>query len=117
MLSSSEINLFVFILSTAVLTHQLRTSGTNCTHIYSYSMHDSNANLGLPAEWSISLELEMEDAWNGFNIYALILEHKESGSALELPHNVESQAARFDLPTNAPQENGWNWSRGIASCM
>lgn len=58
-------------------------------------MHNPNVNPALPAEWSTSLELDVEDVWNGFYIYALILEHRESGSVLELAHNAESQAARL----------------------
>lgn len=71
----------------------LRTSAMNCARIYNCSMHNHIVNPMLPADWPTSLELDVEDVWNGFYIHALILEHRECGLTLELTHNAESQAA------------------------
>lgn len=78
-------------------------------------MHNPLVNPMLPADWPTSLELDVEDVWNGFYIHALILEHRECGSTLELTHNAESQAARLKPALQArnkkmagPGQEAWN---------
>ena len=70
----------------------------------------------LPADWQFSLQLDVDDVWNGFFLHALILDHLETGSAgLKLTHNVESQAKRLQpalQERNArmagPGQEAWN---------
>lgn len=50
-----------------------RTSATNCARIYNNSYPD----LMHPAAWPISLNLDVEDVWNGFFLHSLLLDHAE----------------------------------------
>jgi hypothetical protein len=68
-----------------------------------------------PANWQISLDLDVEDVWNGFFFHSLLLDHIERGVVLELDHNAPSQAARLHPALQArnermagPGQEEWN---------
>lgn len=93
-----------------------RTSATNCARIYNEGLVDDEVKALLPADWQFSLQLNVDDVWNGFFLHALIIDHLETGSAgLELIHNIESQPKRLQpalKERNArmagPGQEAWN---------
>jgi hypothetical protein len=67
----------------------------NCARIYNQGLQNESTKAALPANWSTSLYLDVEDVWNGFFLHALILEHHESNLVFKLDHKAESQAKRL----------------------
>lgn len=49
----------------------------------------------LPAVWHTTLEMDVEDVWNGFFLYSLLLDHDERDAVLRLDHDAVSQAQRI----------------------
>jgi hypothetical protein len=92
-----------------------RTSATNCARIYNLGLsHNPIAHL-LPPVWDARLELDCRDVWNAFFLHALLLDHAEQGTVLQLPHNAPSQDARFREALRArnfrmvgPGQEEWN---------
>ncbi|KDR68401.1 hypothetical protein GALMADRAFT_231368 [Galerina marginata CBS 339.88] len=91
------------------------TSATNCSRIYNQGLQTRDTKAALPADWPTSLELDVEDVWNGFFLHGLIIDRHELGSVLELEHKAESQAKRL-LPAlqernnrmAGPGQEAWN---------
>jgi hypothetical protein len=76
------------IISDGVL---FRTSATNCARIYNTSISNDSVQSSLPTDWQTSFDLDVEDVWNGFFSYALLLDHHERKEPLKVQHNASSQ--------------------------
>ena len=69
----------------------------------------------LPANWSLSLQIDVENVWNAFFTYALLLDHAERRATLNLAHQSESHMKRL-LPAlqarnsrmAGPGQEAWN---------
>ena len=72
-----------------------RTSATNCSRIYNSSFTNEDVHPSLPAVWDHWLEMTVDDVWNGFFIYSLLLDHLEHDSILQLDHKAPSQVRRL----------------------
>ncbi|KAJ7275993.1 hypothetical protein C8J57DRAFT_1061935 [Mycena rebaudengoi] len=71
------------------------TSATNCAHIYNTSISNNSLRSSLPTDWQTSFDLDVEDVWNGFFSYALLLDHYERKEPLKVQHNASSQPERL----------------------
>ena len=49
----------------------------------------------IPADWQTSVQLDIEDVWNGFFLHALLQEHFEQETILELVHHAPSQTSHL----------------------
>lgn len=58
-------------------------------------MFDDHLAGSLPANWPISLNLDVEDVWNGFYLHALLIDAQEHGQVFVLPNKAPSQAERL----------------------
>jgi hypothetical protein len=67
----------------------------NCSRIYNSSFTNEDIHASLPAVWDHRLEMTVDDVWNGFFIYSLLLDHSERDSILLLDHKAPSQARRL----------------------
>ena len=89
----------------------------NCACIYNKGLVDEEIEALLPVTWKLSLQLDIEDVWNGFFLYALILEQQETGVMLELSHPGESQAKQlqpalhvWNVKMASPGQEAWNYA-------
>jgi hypothetical protein len=48
----------------------------------------------MPTSWP-NLDMDVEDVYNSFFLYALLFDHHERGDIFELQHNAPSQAERL----------------------
>ncbi|KAJ6511673.1 hypothetical protein DFH09DRAFT_1100422 [Mycena vulgaris] len=71
------------------------TSATNCARTYNAALSNQSIRSSLPATWSTSLELHVEDVWNTFFLYSLLLDYQTREQPLELPHKAPSQSERL----------------------
>ncbi|KAJ6485282.1 hypothetical protein DFH09DRAFT_949028, partial [Mycena vulgaris] len=71
------------------------TSATNCARTYNAALSNQSIRSSLPATWSTSLELDVEDVWNAFFLYSLLLDYQSRDQPLELPHKAPSQSERL----------------------
>ncbi|KAJ7635627.1 hypothetical protein B0H17DRAFT_1107508, partial [Mycena rosella] len=91
------------------------TSATNCARTYNDGLSNQIVGSSLPTTWPYTFEIDVEDVWNSFFLYNLILDHNARGRALELSHTASSQSERL-LPAlherNArmagPGQDAWN---------
>ena len=92
-----------------------RTSATNCARIYNDGLANNILTPSLPASFSKSLVLNVEDVWTALFLYWLLADCIEQGAMLQLEHNSPSQFTRL-LPAlkncNArmvgPGQEEWN---------
>ncbi|KAJ7429546.1 hypothetical protein B0H11DRAFT_2405433 [Mycena galericulata] len=70
------------------------TSGTNCARIYNASISKDSFQPFMPTNW-LSLQMDVDDVYNSFFLYALLLDHHEHQQVFELEHNASSQAERL----------------------
>ncbi|KAJ7241324.1 hypothetical protein B0H12DRAFT_1250422 [Mycena haematopus] len=70
------------------------TSGTNCARIYNTSISQAALQPLMPSDW-ISLKIDIEDVFNSFFLYALLLDHLERQDILQLQHDAPSHAERL----------------------
>ncbi|KAJ7933656.1 hypothetical protein B0H13DRAFT_1592224, partial [Mycena leptocephala] len=71
------------------------TSATNCARTYNSGLSNHSVISSLPATWSTSLELDVEDAYNAFFIYSLLLDHQAHDRTLQLSSTQQSQSERL----------------------
>jgi hypothetical protein len=67
----------------------------NCSRIFNSGFANEDICESLPVVWHTSLEMDVDDVWNGFFLYSLLLDHVEHNSILELDHNAPSQMWRL----------------------
>ncbi|KAJ7511947.1 hypothetical protein B0H11DRAFT_1700190, partial [Mycena galericulata] len=71
------------------------TSATNCARTYNSGLSNQSIRSALPPTWPTSLELDVEDVWNSFFLYALLLDHQVRGKILKLSNTAPSQSERL----------------------
>ncbi|KAJ7831279.1 hypothetical protein B0H13DRAFT_1654703 [Mycena leptocephala] len=69
-------------------------SGTNCARIYNTSISKSCLELLMPTDW-LSLQIDVDDVYNSFFLYSLLLDYHERGELFELRHDAPTQAERL----------------------
>ncbi|KAJ7210572.1 hypothetical protein B0H12DRAFT_1278150 [Mycena haematopus] len=79
----------------AVMMATSWTSATNCARTYNSGLSNPFIQSSLPANWSTSLELDVEDVWNAFFLHALLLDYDHHGKSLTLSHTATSQSERL----------------------
>ncbi|KAJ7744876.1 hypothetical protein B0H16DRAFT_1889524 [Mycena metata] len=91
------------------------TSATNCARTYNSGLSNEAIQPSLPATWSTSLELDVQDVWNAFFLYALLLDNQVHGTILHLSHTAPSQFERLrpalherNLRMAGVGQPGWN---------
>ncbi|KAG6848137.1 hypothetical protein H0H93_003062 [Arthromyces matolae] len=91
------------------------TSATHCATVYNTGLQNQSVRAALPPSWPTSLELDVDDVWNAFFLYALIEDHGDSSTVLELVHNASSQALRLQPALQdrnrkmaGPGQEAWN---------
>ncbi|KAJ7718060.1 hypothetical protein B0H16DRAFT_1797918 [Mycena metata] len=91
------------------------TSATNCARTYNSGLPNEAIQSSLPATWSTSLELDVQDVWNAFFLYALLLDNQVHGKILHLSHTAPSQSERLrpalherNLRIAGVGQPGWN---------
>ena len=69
----------------------------------------------LLANWSLSLQLDIENVWNAFFTHALLLDHAERRTTLNLKHQSESHTKRllpalqaWNIRMAGPGQEAWN---------
>jgi hypothetical protein len=72
-----------------------RTSATNCSRIYNSGFLNEDIRAYLPAAWDYRLEMTVDDVWNGFFIYSLLLDHTERKTVLQVDHKATSHIHRL----------------------
>jgi hypothetical protein len=73
-----------------------RTSASNCARIYNDGIALKSLSSSLPAAYSKSFTLDVEEVWNGLFLYWLLQDAEERIEDLELVHNAPSQAKRLE---------------------
>ncbi|KAJ7113337.1 hypothetical protein C8R43DRAFT_1138631 [Mycena crocata] len=58
-------------------------------------MSNATIRASLPVTWQTSLELDVEDVWNAFYIYSLLLDYQARGEVMQLSNNAHSQSERL----------------------
>ena len=93
----------------------LRTSATNCLQIYNEGFNNSKIDPFLPTTWFYSLKMQVDDVWNGFFIYCLLLDHEEWNATLQLTHMEQSQSKwlqpalkAHNAQMHGPGQEHWN---------
>lgn len=72
-----------------------RTSATNNAELYNSTSRPEEITKEFPANLNLRHQLSTEYAWEAFFTYALLCEHEEAGSTLELAHNAPSHMERL----------------------
>ncbi|KAK6993014.1 hypothetical protein R3P38DRAFT_2801462 [Favolaschia claudopus] len=77
------------------------TSGTNCARIYNTSISQAALKPLMPQEWT-SLEIDVEDVFNGFFLNALLLDHLRDKFCTDPKHHaLQSQCSIVDCTAEA----------------
>ncbi|KAF8077601.1 hypothetical protein FPV67DRAFT_1614590 [Lyophyllum atratum] len=91
------------------------TSATNCARIYNEGLVLKTISASLPAVYSKSLIMDVEDVWNAVFHHWLLQDAAERNDLLELEHNAPSQAERLrpalrarNLRMVGPGQDEWN---------
>ncbi|KAJ7653859.1 hypothetical protein B0H17DRAFT_1100358, partial [Mycena rosella] len=91
------------------------TSATNCARTYNDGLSNQIVGSSLPTTWPYTFEIDVEDVWNSFFLYNLILDHNARGRALELSHTASSQSERLrpalherNARMAGPGQDAWN---------
>ncbi|KAJ7085175.1 hypothetical protein B0H15DRAFT_910539 [Mycena belliarum] len=71
------------------------TSATNCARTYNAGLSNHSIQSSMPATWSTSLELDVEDVWNAFFFHSLLLDHHARSRILVLSNTARSQSERL----------------------
>lgn len=98
------------------LTLLFRTSASNCARIYNDGITSKSLSSSLPAAYSKSFTLDVEDVWNGLFLYWLLQDAEECmAPCIELVHDAPSQAKRLEPALRArnlriagPGQEAWN---------
>ncbi|KII92428.1 hypothetical protein PLICRDRAFT_134020 [Plicaturopsis crispa FD-325 SS-3] len=97
------------------------TSASNIVRVYSEGIGNTSFRDALPASPSTSLQLTVQLALDAFFLNALLHDHAEQGTVLELPHDAASQALRLQPALQArnarmagPGQE--EWSHACDSC-
>ncbi|KAG6848444.1 hypothetical protein H0H93_016899 [Arthromyces matolae] len=91
------------------------TSAINCARIYNEGLTGHRFSPTLPISYPKSLQLSVEDVWNGLFLYWLLSDCKENGIRLELEHGASSQALCLEpslsarnLRMSGPGQDEWS---------
>ncbi|KAJ7577697.1 hypothetical protein C8J56DRAFT_1007158 [Mycena floridula] len=86
------------LFSTMMVTswHFQRTSATNCARIFNCGIVNEEVQQHLPTDWKLSFDLDVDNFWDGFFLYSLLLDcHEQQPKVtLVLNHQAPSQAER-----------------------
>lgn len=92
-----------------------RTSATNCARIYNDGLANNTLTPLLPAAYSKSLVMDVEDVWNALFYHWLLIDCLEHDEILQVEHDAPSQAERLRPALRArnrrmvgPGQDEWN---------